>query len=162
MTMDVIARGNVAVVTGAASGIGLAAARHFAGAGMRVCLVDSAPQVGAAAAAIGADALGFQVDVSDRAAVERLAHEVGERAGPVSLLMNNAAIHGGADALGKPECVGTRDGGQLDGASFNGVQAFVPAMLAQRPARRSSSTPAPSRASRSRRATPPTMSARPA
>ena len=97
--MDAIAPGTVAVITGAASGIGLAAAKRFAAAGMRVCLVDNSERVVAVAAEVGCDAVAFTVDVNDRAAVEKLAHEIRLRFGPVSVLMNNAAIHGGADTL---------------------------------------------------------------
>ncbi len=129
VTRDVIAPGKVAVVTGAASGIGRAAARRFAAAGMRVCLVDAAPRVNDEAAAIGAPATSFVADVSDRDAVGRLAHEVGERFGPVSLLMNNAAIHGGADALSHPDIWAEVIGVNLMGV-VHGVQAFVPAMIA--------------------------------
>ncbi len=127
--MDVIAPNNVAVVTGAASGIGLACATRFAASGMRVCLVDTAPRVVEAAAALGGGATGFVVDVSDRAAVELLARQVGERFGPVSLLMNNAAVHGGADALSRPDVWAQVIGINLMGV-VHGVQAFVPAMVA--------------------------------
>jgi NAD(P)-dependent dehydrogenase (short-subunit alcohol dehydrogenase family) len=129
--MDVIAPGNVAVVTGAASGIGLAAAKRFSAAGMRVCLVDNTPRINDVAAGIGGDAAWFVTDVSDRAAVERLAREIGERFGTVSLLMNNAAIHGGADALSGPEIWAQVIGINLMGV-VHGVQAFVPAMIAGR------------------------------
>jgi len=125
--MDMIAPGKVAVVTGAASGIGRAAAERFAAAGMQVCLVDSAPQVEEAASALGATA--FTVDVADRPSVERLAREVAERFGPVSVLMNNAAIHGGADALSGPEVWARVIDVNLMGV-LHGVQAFVPAMVA--------------------------------
>jgi NAD(P)-dependent dehydrogenase (short-subunit alcohol dehydrogenase family) len=126
--MDAIAPGNVAVITGAASGIGLAAAKRFAAAGMRVCLVDRSESVAAAAAAAGGDAAAFTVDVGSRAAVEGLAGEIRERCGPVSVLMNNAAIHGGADALSSPEIWESVIGINLMGV-VHGVHAFVPAML---------------------------------
>lgn len=126
--MDAMAVGNVAVVTGAAGGIGLAAARRFANMGMTVCLVDRAPAVADAAAGI-AGAAGFVVDVADRAAVEALAEEVRGRFGPVSVVMNNAGIHGGADALSRPEVWDAVIGVNLMGM-LNGVQAFVPAMVA--------------------------------
>src|SRR5262245_50918985 len=100
--MDAIAAGNLAVVTGAAGGIGLAAARRFAMAGMRVCLLDNADTVMKAAASIEGDATGFVADVSDRTAVDALAHEISDHFGPVSVLMNNAGIPGGADALSSP------------------------------------------------------------
>jgi NAD(P)-dependent dehydrogenase (short-subunit alcohol dehydrogenase family) len=126
--MDAVAPGNVAVITGAASGIGLAAAKRLAAAGMRVCLVDRSESVVAAAAEAGDDATAFVVDVSNRAAVEKLAHEIWERFGAVSVLMNNAAIHGGADALSGPEIWDNVIGVNLMGV-LHGVQAFVPAMV---------------------------------
>lgn len=126
---NVIGAGKLAVITGAASGIGLAAARRFAAAGMRVVLVDATAKVEDAAAAIGGDAVAFVVDVSDRAAMERLAAEVRERFGPVSMLMNNAGVHGGADALSGPDVWDRVIGVNLMGV-LHGVQAFVPAMIA--------------------------------
>jgi NAD(P)-dependent dehydrogenase (short-subunit alcohol dehydrogenase family) len=126
--MEAIAPGNVAVITGAAGGIGLAAAKRFAAAGMRVCLVDNAERVAAAAAEAGGGAAGFTADVSSRAAVEKLAHEIRLRFGPVSVLMNNAAIHGGADTLSRPEIWDSVIGINLMGV-LHGVQAFVPAMI---------------------------------
>lgn len=126
---NVIGAGKLAVITGAASGIGLAATRRFAAAGMRVVLVDAAAKVEDAAAAIGGDALAFVVDVSDRAAMERLAAEVHERFGPVSVLMNNAGVHGGADTLSGPDIWDRVIGVNLMGV-LHGVQAFVPAMIA--------------------------------
>lgn len=127
--MDAIGPNNVAVVTGAAGGIGLAAAKRFLDAGMRVCLLDRAEAVLGAASSLGDAATGFIVDVSDRAAVEALADEIRGRFGPVSVLMNNAAIHGGADALSSPDIWDRVIGINLMGV-VHGVQAFVPAMVA--------------------------------
>jgi NAD(P)-dependent dehydrogenase (short-subunit alcohol dehydrogenase family) len=127
--MDALSAGNVAVVTGAASGIGLAVARRLAGQGLKVCLVDRAEAVLERAREIGDGATGFVADVSDRAAVMRLAEEIGARFGPVSLLMNNAAISGGADAVSGPEVWDQVIGVNLMGV-LHGVQAFVPAMIA--------------------------------
>jgi NAD(P)-dependent dehydrogenase (short-subunit alcohol dehydrogenase family) len=126
--MDAVAPGNVAVITGAASGIGLAAAKRFAAAGMRVCLVDRSESVVAAVTEAGDGASAFAVDVSNRAAVQKLAHEIRERFGAVSVLMNNAAIHGGADALSGPDIWDNVIGINLMGV-LHGVQAFVPAMI---------------------------------
>lgn len=125
-----IAPGNVAVVTGAANGIGAAAARRLAGQGMRLCLVDAdGARLAAVQAELGEAAIALTVDVSDRAAVEALATTVAERLGPVSVLMNNAGVGGGGDALSNPEGWKRVLGVNLMGV-LHGVQAFVPAMAA--------------------------------
>ncbi|MDD1450328.1 SDR family NAD(P)-dependent oxidoreductase [Sphingomonas sp. H160509] len=90
-----IAPGKLAVVTGAAGGIGLAAARAFADAGMRVVLVDRPGEALEQAASSMDGAVALSADVADRAAMAALAKEVVDRHGPVSVLMNNAGIGGG-------------------------------------------------------------------
>ena len=125
----VLAPGKVAVVTGAASGIGRAAAERFAALGMRVCLVDrDAPRLEAARAGLAtADATAHVLDVADRTAVAALAAEITGRIGPVALLMNNAAIAGGGDALSNLEGWERLLAVNVLGV-LHGVQAFVPAM----------------------------------
>jgi NAD(P)-dependent dehydrogenase (short-subunit alcohol dehydrogenase family) len=95
---------------------------------MRVCLVDKSEGVVAAAAEAGGGATPFTVDVSDRTAVDSLAHEIRDRFGAVSVLMNNAAIHGGADTLSGPDIWENVIGINLMGV-LHGVQAFVPTMI---------------------------------
>ncbi|GGF73299.1 short-chain dehydrogenase [Azorhizobium oxalatiphilum] len=127
--MNAISPGNVAVVTGAAGGIGLAAAKKFAAAGMQVCLVDRSDSVRVAAGSLGGKAAPFIVDVADRSAMERLAEEIRARFGAVSVLMNNAAIGDGGDVLASPENWERLLGVNLFGV-LHGVQAFLPAMVA--------------------------------
>jgi NAD(P)-dependent dehydrogenase (short-subunit alcohol dehydrogenase family) len=124
--MDALSAGDVAVVTGAASGIGLAVAERLAARGLKVCLVDQADTVLEHAGELGGE--GFVVDVADRAAVEALARDIHARLGSVSFLMNNAAISGGADALTDADVWDKVLGVNLMGV-LNGVQAFVPAMI---------------------------------
>ena len=123
------APGNVAVVTGAAGGIGLAAARRFLELGMRVCLADrdDARLAEATAGLAHADVATAAVDVSDRASVDGLAATVAERFGAVSVLMNNAGIGDGGDALSNPDAWARVLGVNFFGV-LHGVQAFVPAM----------------------------------
>jgi NAD(P)-dependent dehydrogenase (short-subunit alcohol dehydrogenase family) len=64
---------------------------------MKVCIADCRPPEDAALEADGL--LVMETDVSDRAAVEALARRVADELGPVSVLMNNAGIGGGGDAL---------------------------------------------------------------
>jgi NAD(P)-dependent dehydrogenase (short-subunit alcohol dehydrogenase family) len=127
----------VAVVTGAASGIGLAAAHRFASLGMRVCLADlggdSLDAALASIKAIGHDALAVATDVRNRAEVENLANEVAQKLGPVAVLMNNAGIQPGStifDETGTWEHVLAVNLGGV----ITGCQVFGPAMiLAGRP-----------------------------
>ena len=123
-----IAAGNVAVITGGASGIGLAAARRFLGSGMKVAIAD-ADAAALAKAAAELDVLAVETDVSDRASVEALAARVAAALGPVSVLMNNAGVGGGGDALSNPEGWERVLGVNLLGV-LHGTQAFGPAMAA--------------------------------
>lgn len=91
--------GAVAVVTGGASGIGLAAVRHLAGLGLRLCIVDlPGPALDVArseAIAAGApeqDVIAVPTDVADPAQLHTLADRVLSTFGQVNLLMNNAGI----------------------------------------------------------------------
>lgn len=91
--------GRVAIVTGAASGIGRALANALAGEGARVVLADiDGAGVAAVAAQLGAAASAHTLDVADGAAVARLVEDTAARHGQLDLLFNNAGIAVTADA----------------------------------------------------------------
>ncbi|OBQ74693.1 SDR family NAD(P)-dependent oxidoreductase [Mesorhizobium erdmanii] len=128
--------GNAAVITGAASGIGLAAAKRLALMGMKIVLADIGgtrldDAFRAVSAIAGEDAvLAVASDVSKADEVDRLADRAFGAFGEVSLLMNNAGV---GDNPGKPW--ENRDAWKrLLDINFwgvvHGVEAFAPRMLA--------------------------------
>ena len=122
----------VAVVTGGASGIGLATAERLARSGVRVCLADFDEEALASASehlASAGEVMTHKTDVSDAASVDALADAVAAELGPVSVLMNNAGVGGGGDALSNPEGWQRVLGVNLFGV-LHGVQRFVPDMVA--------------------------------
>jgi NAD(P)-dependent dehydrogenase (short-subunit alcohol dehydrogenase family) len=130
--------GNVAVITGAQSGIGLAAARKLAARGMKVVLADlggprleeAARQVASVSPNGSSDVLACPTDVARRDDVTALRDRVIARFGAVSLLMNNAGV---GQNPGLPwensEAWKALVDVNLWGV-VHGVEAFVPGMLA--------------------------------
>ncbi|MGY2996217.1 SDR family NAD(P)-dependent oxidoreductase [Mesorhizobium sp. URHB0026] len=136
IALPALGQGNAAVITGAASGIGLAAAKRLALMGMKIVLADiGGPRLDdawrAVSAIAGDDAvLAVASDVSKAGEVDRLADRAFGAFGEVSLLMNNAGV---GDNPGKPW--ENRDGWKrLLDINFwgivHGVEAFAPRMLA--------------------------------
>jgi len=131
-----LAPSNVAVVTGAASGIGRAAALRFAGGGMKVVMADLPgdalveAQAAAAEAAGNADAvIAAPTDVSSFAALERLREVTEANFGTPSVLMNNAGVGLNPGGAAKDLAAWKR----LIDVNFwgvaHGVHAFVPSMV---------------------------------
>ena len=138
MAHPALVPGAVAVVTGGASGIGLAAARHFAATGMRVAIADlGGDRLAEAAAALAeaapdgaASVLAVETDVADRAAVVALEAAVRARFGGTDVLMNNAGI-GPESAILGPAAAWERTLAVNLWGVIHGSQAFGPGMIAR-------------------------------
>lgn len=128
-------QGRVAVITGAASGLGLAMSNRFAHAGMKVVLADI--QAGPLEAAVrelraaGNDATGVVTDVTDAGAVNHLAATAFDAHGAVHVLCNNAGVVKRARVWE----LTLDDWNWVLGVDFwsvvHGLRAFVPRMLGQ-------------------------------
>jgi NAD(P)-dependent dehydrogenase (short-subunit alcohol dehydrogenase family) len=138
MPVEALRPDNVAVVTGGASGIGLAAARRFAALGLRVCLADhDAERLQAAAAEVEALAPGgaetvltIRADVSNVDELRRLEATVLDQFGAVHVLMNNAGVQPGSGIFG-PAANWERVLGVNLWGVIHGAQVFVPGMIAR-------------------------------
>ncbi len=137
-THPALAAGRVAVVTGAAGGIGLAAAQRFAAMGLRVCVADlagaaldqAAASVAEAAPGGAASVLAVPTDVSRLEDVQALRAAAYGAFGEVAVLMNNAGTAPGGGPWEHIDRWRRVLEVNLWGV-INGVQTFAPAMLAQ-------------------------------
>jgi NAD(P)-dependent dehydrogenase (short-subunit alcohol dehydrogenase family) len=124
----------VAVVTGAASGMGLAIGRRLASHGHRVALLDldgdAAEQAAADLRANGSQALAGKVDVSDRAAIDDALARVRNEVGPIEIMVTSA----GLDEFASFTDISTAQWDRMIAVNLTGtfhcLQAAVPDMLA--------------------------------
>ena len=127
---------HVAVITGGASGIGLAAAMRFAQAGMKVAIADlgadrlkqAETKLSSVAPGGAADIMTAAVDVSRIEDVAGLESAVQRRFGGTDILMNNAGIQPGSKMFGPPENWQRILAVNLWGV-INGSQVFAPHMI---------------------------------
>ena len=127
-------QGSVAVVTGAAGGIGFALAKAAQARGARLVISDIRPDALAAAKAnleAGGDVLALLCDVADANSVDALAQATVERFGKVNLLFNNAGVFasGLTWEISRATYDWVIDVNQK--SVINGIRAFVPRMIAQ-------------------------------
>src|SRR5512135_3008238 len=127
--------GGVAVVTGGASGLGLAMAQRFADAGMNVVIGDIEAEplamAEAAIAAKGVKVLPKRTDVAKAEDVESLAETAYRQFGKVNILCNNAGVGGSPGAMWELSAEDWKWVIDVDLWSvIHGVRSFVPRMIA--------------------------------
>jgi len=135
MPHPALAAGATAVVTGGASGIGLASACRFAARGMTVILVDRReallePAAEAVRQAGAPKVMTSAADISNLAALQDLETEVADRFGGTDLLMNNAGIQPGSSLFGPLEAWEQVMAVNLWGV-IHGSRVFAPRMIAR-------------------------------
>lgn len=135
MTHPALTSDSVAVITGGAAGIGLAAATRFAKLGMRLAIVDLREELLEPAAralndAGAAEVLAARMDASQPEALRQLDEAVAERFGGTDILMNNAGIQPGSSIFGPDQnwadVIRVNQWGPIHGA-----RAFGPRMIAR-------------------------------
>jgi NAD(P)-dependent dehydrogenase (short-subunit alcohol dehydrogenase family) len=133
MTVEALKQGNVAVITGGASGIGLAAAKNFLERGLKVCIADKDAdrlmQAGGALAAAD-ECIVALCDVADPEDLKKLEGTVRDHFGRIDVLMNNAGIQPGSQMFGPfanwDQVIAVNLWGVI-----NGTRVFAPNMIAQ-------------------------------
>lgn len=133
MSHPALTSDSVAVVTGGASGIGLASARRFAEMGMTLVIVDNrASLLSAAAEDLGQagahEVMTTSTDVSDAGDMVRLEAEIARRFGGTDILMNNAGIQPGSSIFSDDETWHRVIDVNLWGV-MNGSRIFAPRMI---------------------------------
>ena len=136
MSHPALLQNSVAVVTGGASGIGLAAATKFARLGLRICIADLGEERLASAAAVlseasphgSASVMTVAADVSRIDDVRQLEFAVRQRFGDIDVLMNNAGVQPGSGMFGPAANWSHVIGVNLWGV-IHGTQVFVPRMI---------------------------------
>jgi len=133
MIHPVLTADQTAVITGGASGIGLAVAKRLAALGQRLVLVDTRSALLAEAEAAlrgagAADVITSDVDVADRVALEALERQVASTFGGTDILMNNAGIQPGSAIFSDPDEWRRILSVNLWGI-INGAQVFAPRMI---------------------------------
>lgn len=127
-------KGKTVFITGGGAGIGLAMAKTFANEGMRVAIADlradHLEEAKADFTAAGHDLMTFELDVTDRPAMEAAAADIKRQFGPLNLLCNNAGVNIIRDTVDATYedfdwMMAVNYGGVV-----NGVKAFLPDMLA--------------------------------
>jgi NAD(P)-dependent dehydrogenase (short-subunit alcohol dehydrogenase family) len=139
MPHPVMSPDHVAVITGGAGGLGLAAAKRFAALGMKVCVADlghdrlAAAEAELVSASPGgaANVMAMEIDVSKVDEVSSLEAAVRERFGGTDLLMNNAGIQPGSSLFGTPDNWQRILAVNLWGV-IHGSQVFAPRMIERR------------------------------
>lgn len=122
-------KGRVAVVTGAAQGMGESFARCLAAAGASVVVSDiNVPLGNAVASNIGSNALFIEHDVASRSAWQRMIAATEHRFGPISVLVNNAGIAWFESLENSPEAEARRMIEVDQIGVFLGMQAVIPSM----------------------------------
>ncbi len=138
MPHPALSANNVAVITGGASGIGLAAAERFASLGMKVCIADVDPvrltqaetKLSSIAPGGAGSVMATVVDVSRAESVAELEAAVRKRFGGTDVLMNNAGIQPGSTIFGEPDNWQRIIGVNLWGI-IQGSRVFAPNMIAR-------------------------------
>ena len=132
MTIAALEAGNVAVITGGASGIGLAAARRFLDRGLKVCIADKdADRLMTVSEDLGTqDCIVASCDVGNPKELRNLEQTVREHFGHIDVLMNNAGIQPGSQIFGVQANWDDVIAVNLLGV-INGTRIFAPNMIEQ-------------------------------
>jgi NAD(P)-dependent dehydrogenase (short-subunit alcohol dehydrogenase family) len=126
--------GRIAVVTGGGSGIGRAIALGYAREGAHVVILDinleTAAETAKEVMVAGGKALSLELDVTDRDKCRAIAAKVGQKAGPTSILVNNAGINRRNAFTADPDAV-IKDWQDIMSVNLNGTFNVTHAFLGQ-------------------------------